>query len=62
MSNRELLQKEIDSTDEGTIDEVLGFIRMMKARNADPIVEPRLSEALLAREWMLPEEEAWASL
>ena len=35
----------------------------MKARNSDPIVESRLSEAFLSREWLLPEEqETWTTL
>lgn len=63
VSGREALRKEIETVPDPLIGEVLDFIAFLKARKSAKFEEALLSEPLIAKEWLLPEEEkAWASL
>ncbi len=63
MSSREALHNEIDDVPEQMIDEVLDFVHFLKARNLRGREAAILSEAILAQDWLRPEEEqAWSNL
>lgn len=64
MSNRELLIHEIGDLPEPVVGEVLQYVRLLKSKNgAEPFETALLSEAVLARDWLRPEEdEAWRDL
>jgi hypothetical protein len=64
MSTLEMLVREAEETPEPILEEVLDFLRFLKAKTPTIITETALlSEAALAQEWLRPEEdEAWAYL
>ena len=63
MTDRNTLIKEIETLPPGFIDEVfsfIGYLKMKVDRSADITLA---SEAALANDWLLPEEDAaWANL
>jgi len=64
MSTRELIDKELDVLPEKLQQEVYDFVRFLRAKsNGDAFNGLRASEAVLARDWDTPEEDAaWANL
>ena len=64
MTKIELIIREIQRVPEGLLDEILDFVRFVEAREGRHPSETALaSEAVLARDWLRPEEEAaWADL
>jgi hypothetical protein len=63
VSNRDALRKEIESVPDPLIGEVLDFIAFLKVRRSTKHEEALVSEPLLAKEWLTPEEDkAWANL
>jgi len=64
MNNKEQLLKEIEDVPEGKIQEVIDFIRFLKAKQREEEFGITLvSEPSLARDWDKPEEdEAWSDL
>jgi hypothetical protein len=63
MSDRDSLKLEIESAPEHVIAEVLDFVRFLKSKRLTKLEEATLSEPRIAKEWLLPEEEAaWSSL
>ena len=64
MTNRAILQQEIETLPIACINEVVDFIAWIKQRKLSQIPETMLlSEASLSKDWDTPEEdEAWASL
>jgi glutaredoxin 2 len=63
MTTKELLFNEIEDAPEPVLAEVLDFVQFLK-RKVRPGLETALaSEAVLARDWLRPEEdEAWQNL
>lgn len=60
MSTRDDLLRELDGAPEPVVLEVLAYLRRRKSRGGETAL---LSEAVLARDWLRPEEdEAWADL
>ena len=64
MTNRAVLQKEIETLPAAILDDVIDFVAWIKQRKLSKIPETMLlSEAILSKDWDTPEEdEAWASL
>jgi len=64
MTNRAVLQKEIETLPAAILDDVIDFVAWIKQRKLSQIPETMLlSEAVLSKDWDTPEEdEAWASL
>ncbi|MGM0377474.1 MAG: DUF2281 domain-containing protein [Bacteroidota bacterium] len=64
MNNKELLLKEIEDVPEGKIQEVIDFVRFLKAKQREEEFGITLvSEPFLASDWDKPEEdEAWSDL
>jgi len=64
MDNRELIAKEIQDIPEPYLEEVLDFIKFLKAKVLSQKIELALiSEASLKKDWLRPEEEeAWKDL
>jgi len=64
MSKKEELISEIEQVPEPLLDELLDFVRFLKARIIKEKVETALaSESSLRKDWLRPEEdEAWQSL
>ncbi len=64
MTKVEALIREVEQIPEPMLDEVLDFIRSLRARLALERSETALaSEAVLGRDWLTPEEdEAWRDL
>lgn len=64
MDNRELIAKEIQDIPEPYLEEVLDFIKFLKAKVLSQKIEPTLiSETSLKKDWLRPEEEeAWKGL
>jgi hypothetical protein len=64
MKTKELIKKEIEVFPEPYLEEILDFIHFLKIRASKNRMETAiLSESVLAREWMSPEEdEAWKNL
>jgi hypothetical protein len=64
VTKREVLLDEIQDAPEPLLDEILGFVRLLKK---DPLDEglqlAAASEHVLGRDWFLPEEDdAWRDL
>jgi len=59
-----LLLTEIEQAPEPLLDEILGFVRLLKEAPLRESLQTALaSEAVLRKDWLRPEEdEAWASL
>jgi hypothetical protein len=64
MSTRELIQQELEGLPESLQREVYDFARFLKLKSERESFEGLLaSEAVLARDWNTPEEDAaWANL
>jgi len=64
MTNRAVLQHEIETLPASCLGEVIDFVAWIKQRKLSQIPETMLlSEAVLSIEWDTPEEdEAWANL
>ena len=64
MSKKELIAHELDAIPESLLDEVLDFVRFLRAKNEFRVPETALlSEASLAAEWLTPDEDhAWQNL
>lgn len=64
MSTRELIEKELDVLPEALQREVYDFARFLRLKSGDePFNGLLASEAVLARDWNTPEEDAaWANL
>ena len=64
MKTQELILKEIEQVPEPLLEEVLDFVRFLKAPRAEEKLEvSMLSESALQKDWLRPEEdEAWRDL
>lgn len=64
MTNRDILKRELEQVPEPLLDELLDFVRFLKAKCAREGRETALaSEAVLAQDWLRPEEDAaWRDL
>ena len=64
MTNRAVLQKEIETLPAHCLGEVIDFVSWIKQRKLPHIPETMLlSEASLSKDWDTPEEDkAWANL
>jgi len=64
MTNRELLLTEIERAPEPVVNEVLGFLRLLRKGPLEESLDLALaSEQVLAKDWLRPEEdEAWRDL
>ena len=63
MNQRALVLAELDAMSEPLVAEVLDFCLFLKTRRRSVTDEALLSEAVLARDWLTPEEdEAWSTL
>jgi len=64
MTNRAVLQKEIETLPAAILDDVIDFVAWIKQRKLSQIPETMLlGEAVLSKDWDTPEEdEAWDSL
>ena len=64
MQNRSALIKEIETVPEPFLDEVMDFVRFIKARSArEGIYTAIASESSLKKDWLCAEEdEAWDDL
>ncbi len=64
MGKKELLMSEIEQVPEPLVDEVLDFVRFLKAKLIRERHEIAVaSESSLGKDWLRPEEdEAWLSL
>lgn len=64
MDKKELIVKEIEQIPEPLLEEVLDFVRFVKAKHTEERFEATLlSESTLGKDWLKPEEdEAWRDL
>ncbi|MCL2081301.1 MAG: DUF2281 domain-containing protein [Oscillospiraceae bacterium] len=63
MSGKQFLIREIESLPPNIIDEVCRYISFLKFKTALPDDITLASEQSLAKDWLLPEEDAaWANL
>lgn len=64
MSAKDLIIQEMQQVPEPLLEEVLDFLRFLKAKQMQERLEsPILSESSLEKDWLLPEEEqAWRHL
>ena len=64
MTNRAVLQQELETLPAACLGEVIDFVAWIKQRKLPRIPETMLlSEAVLSKDWDTPEEdEAWANL
>ena len=64
METKDLIQKEIEVFPEPYLEEILDFIYFLKGKASKKKMETViLSEPVLAKEWLSPEEdEAWKDL
>jgi len=64
MTTKEAIQKEIEQAPEPVLEEVLAYIRLLKAMREKGITDTALaSESVLKKDWLRPEEEAaWQNL
>lgn len=61
MSAKDLIIQELEQVPEPMLEEVLDFLRFLKAKQLQESLEiPILSESSLEKDWLRPEEdEAW---
>ena len=61
---KETILQELEELPDDLLDEVVDFIRFLKAKHTKAQLETALlSEAVLGRDWLQPEEdEAWQDL
>ena len=64
MSIREKILQETENTPDGILSEVLDYLQYLKVKHQQGMMETALlSEAILAEDWLKPEEEAaWQDL
>lgn len=64
MSAKDLIIQEMQQVPEPLLEEVLDFLRFVKAKHIQEKLEiPILCESSLGKDWLLPEEdEAWRDL
>jgi hypothetical protein len=64
MSAKDLIIQEMEQVPEPMLEEVLDFLRFLKAKQLQESLEiPILSESSLEKDWLRPEEdEAWQHL
>ncbi|NES18552.1 MAG: DUF2281 domain-containing protein [Symploca sp. SIO3E6] len=64
MHLKELIIQELDQTSELLLAEVLDFLKFLKAKSRQEMLEVNLlSESSLQKDWLCPEEdEAWQDL
>ncbi len=64
MKTKDLIKKEIEIIPDPYLEEILDFIHLVKEKASKKRMETALlSESVLAREWLSPEEdEAWKDL
>ncbi|HVX83954.1 MAG TPA: DUF2281 domain-containing protein [Phycisphaerae bacterium] len=63
MSTRELIDSELEKLPEALQQAVYDFVRFLRQKEEERFPGEALSEAVLAREWDTPEEDAaWQSL
>ena len=63
MTTKELLFNEIEDAPEPLLAEILDFIQFLKHKIRPGLEMALASEAVLARDWLRPEEdEAWQNL
>jgi len=64
MSAKDLIIQEIEEVPDLLLEEVLDFLRFLKAKQTRQRLEtPILSESSLGKDWLRPEEnEAWRDL
>jgi len=64
VDRRETLTRELEDLPEASLQEVLDFVRFLKAKATEEHLETALlSESSLRKDWLRPEEdEAWQSL
>lgn len=64
MSKKELIVREIEQIPESLLEEVLDFVRFLRAKGVREKLEVSLlSESSLQKDWLRPEEdEAWRDL
>jgi len=64
MSTKDLIIQEIEQVPEPMLEEVLDFLRFLKAKQIQERLEtPILSESSLQKEWLTQvEDEAWRDL
>lgn len=64
MSAKDLIIQEMEQVPEPLLEEVLDFLRVLKAKHIQEKLEiSLLSESSLGKDWLLPEEdEAWRDL
>jgi len=61
---RDVILRELEELPDASLHEVLDFIRLLKVRRAGEMLDTALlSEEMLGRDWLRPEEdEAWRDL
>jgi hypothetical protein len=63
MSKRELAAHELAAISDEDLDALLSFIRSLKARHGRDVSPALLAESSLAKDWLMPQEEAaWKDL
>jgi hypothetical protein len=64
MTTRDLLMHEMQQVPEALLGEILDFVRFVKAQRTQERLETAMvSEAVLAKDWLRPEEDAaWQDL
>ena len=64
MSKKEILIKEIEQVPEPFLDEVLDFVRFIRAKGIKERMNTAIaSESSLAKDWLKPgEDESWENL
>lgn len=64
MNLKEVITREIEETPDSLLGEILDFIRFLKAKKAEEMMETAImSESSLKKDWLRPEEdEAWQDL
>ncbi|MFQ4134716.1 DUF2281 domain-containing protein [Nodosilinea sp. PGN35] len=63
MTARDSILRELDKTPEDVLATVLSFIQFLNSTQTQEKFETAfLSESLLTKDWLSPEEEAWQDL
>lgn len=64
MTKREMVLREVEKAPETLLDEVLGFVRLLRDAPRREALEPAFaSERVLGKDWLTPEEDAaWRDL
>ncbi len=63
MADKRAIHQEVDEVPEPLLDQLHEFIRFLKQKASRERLEvAAMSEASLKKDWLRPEEEAWADL